>query len=233
MVPESQTLLMDEQDVKSHVHLTGIRGYTNSYVSRHKGLAPGTLAAASFWVGLRQDIYYAVMKKATVKLSLVSALPSKDPYEDIEDDYYWANRAVVHCANVLNFCHGDQANRTSDRWEVLVQENEHWAARMGRGDSNKLAMLREESDFWVPYVKENDNTKPFPEIWYLRSCQGEAHDACFELLSLKLTTNVAAVIGMQHFLLASAFLFYNKPRHGMASMDEAQALTVGHVKDTL
>ncbi|KAK0668088.1 hypothetical protein QBC41DRAFT_129295 [Cercophora samala] len=204
---ESQTLSMDDQDTESHVHLTGIRGYTNSYVSRHKGLAPGTLAAASFWVGLRQDIYYAVMKKATVKLSLVSALPSKDPYEDLEDDYYWANRAVVHCANVLNFCHGEEANRTADRWELLVQENEHWAARMGRGDSNKLAMLREESDFWVPYVRENDNTKPFPEIWYLRSCQ---------------------VIGMQHFLLASAFLFSNKPSLPVAPLEESQAITVGH-----
>ncbi|KAK4196769.1 hypothetical protein QBC40DRAFT_5220 [Triangularia verruculosa] len=200
---ESRTLSMDDQENNNRVHLDGIRAYTNSYVSRHKGLAPGTLAAASFWVGLRQDIYYAVMKKTTVKLSLVSALPSKDPYEDLEDDYYWANRAVVHCANVLNFCHGDVANRTPERWDLLVRENENWAARMGRGD-NRPTTLREESDFWVPYVRENDDTKPFPEIWYLRSCQ---------------------VIGMQHFLLASAFLFSNEPEIRMAPSDTVEALT--------
>ncbi|KAK4174112.1 hypothetical protein QBC36DRAFT_46204 [Triangularia setosa] len=201
---ESRTLSIDDQKTNKAVHLMGILGYTNSYVSRHKGLAPGTLAAASFWVGLRQDIYYAVMKKTTVKLSLVSALPSKDPYEDLEDDYYWANRAVVHCANVLNFCHGEEVNRTCERWYLLSRENENWAARMGRGDNSKLTTLREESDFWVPYVRENDDTKPFPEIWYLRSCQ---------------------VIGMQHFLLASAFLFSNEPRLKMASLEALEALT--------
>ncbi|KAK0716407.1 hypothetical protein B0T21DRAFT_61424 [Apiosordaria backusii] len=202
---ESRTPSVSNERHYPHIHLLGIREYTHSYVSGHKGLTPGTLAAASFWVGLRQDIYFAVMKKSTVKLSLVSALPSKDPYEDLEDDYYWANRAVVHCANVLNFCHGEEANRTLERWVLLIRENENWAGRMGRGENNKLASRREESDFWVPYVKEIDvdGSKPFPEIWYLRSCQ---------------------VIGMQHFLLASAFLFSNQPRIEMASREAADAL---------
>ncbi|KAK3328605.1 hypothetical protein B0T19DRAFT_462233 [Cercophora scortea] len=149
-------------------------------------MVPGSLSAASFWVGLRQEIYSAVMNHCQVGLKLVHSLV--DQSLGTADDDTWANRAIVHCAQVLNFCFGDHGNL--DRWDQLNTWSNEWRASVPSS--------------WTPkYVKEfrldkdededetDDGDERFSEIWYNKGCH---------------------VIGMQHHLLAQLFLVGYDPR---------------------
>jgi len=142
-------------------------------------LVHSSLGAASYWVGLRQEIYRAVMHKKPVEITLVHSLVDKPLIMDDEsgqNDYDWANRAVVHCAKVLNYVFGPREDGEVERWQDLHSEGQAW-------EKNKPASFN-------PYVVEEDQSKAFPEIWFLRSCH---------------------VIGTQHALLAESFLEYNRP----------------------
>ncbi|GAB1313774.1 Transcription factor domain-containing protein [Madurella fahalii] len=155
-------------------HLCGVRTFVEQ-----GNLTPGTLAAASFWVGLRQEIYRAVMVGRRVKLNLEHSLVDRSPLDEMlaDDDYAWANRAVVHCADVLNFCYSPESVSTKRwdegqlrRWAELERWNQEW--------------LQKKPASFFPVYQSHDS-EPFPEIWYHRSCQ---------------------VIGLQHHLLAKLFL---------------------------
>ncbi|KAK3686168.1 hypothetical protein B0T22DRAFT_500824 [Podospora appendiculata] len=149
-------------------------------------MVPGSLSAASFWIGLRQEIYSAVMNHCQVGLKLVQSLV--DQSLGIADDDTWANRAIVHCAQVLNFCFGDHGSIS--RWDQLNTWSNEWLASVPAS--------------WTPkYVKEfgrgkekdqketEDGGERFSEIWYNKGCH---------------------VIGMQHHLLAQLFLVGYDPR---------------------
>lgn len=124
---------------------------------RERSFEPGTLGAASFWVGLRQEIYSAVTKRQPVCLNLVH--PGLiDRSLDETDDYTWANRAVVHCADVLNSCFGSEGNQPQ-RWDELDKWNRHWSER--------------QPPSYDPVFREPQDSAVFPAIWYLRSCQGK------------------------------------------------------------
>ncbi|KAK3985753.1 hypothetical protein QBC44DRAFT_152938 [Cladorrhinum sp. PSN332] len=164
--------------------LVGIRSFVKDFVNRDQALKYGSLGAASFWVGLRQEIYRAVMDKKTVEISLEHSLVNKtltmnDDSESGHKDYILANQAIVHCANVLNFVFGAREDRHVERWKKLRNDGLVW-------EKNKSASF-------TPFVVDQDQSKRFPEIWFLRSCH---------------------VIGMQHALLAESFLECNHPRRG-------------------
>ncbi|KAL2261786.1 hypothetical protein VTK26DRAFT_3366 [Humicola hyalothermophila] len=114
---------------------------------------PGSVAAACFWVGLRQDIYSAVKKRQQVRMNL--------PYDLVDrslspaDDYTWANRAIVHCADVLNFCFGPERNQVG-RWEELNEWNQDW--------------MNCRPDSFNPLFKQGNSPAPFPAIWHHQSC---------------------------------------------------------------
>jgi hypothetical protein len=124
---------------------------------RERSFEPGTLGAASFWVGLRQEIYSAVTKRQPVCLNLVHpGLVDRSLTET--DDYTWANLAVVHCADVLNFCFGSERHQ-QHRWEELDAFNRRWSEKQPRS--------------YDPIFRAPQGTGIFPEIWYHRSCQGK------------------------------------------------------------
>lgn len=155
-------------------------------------LVHSSLGAASYWVGLRQEIYRAVMHRRPVEISLFHSLVDQTLTKDDEsgqNDYDWANRAVVYCANVLNYVFGQREDGMVERWQELHREGQAW-------EENKPASF-------TPYVVEQDQSKAFPEIWFLRSCH---------------------VIGTQHALLAESFLECNRPKH--ASREDKANITV-------
>ncbi|KAK1829133.1 hypothetical protein QBC39DRAFT_139994 [Podospora conica] len=132
-------------------------------------LIPGSLGAASFWVGLRQEIYVAVVMNREVRLRLVRSLV--DPLRSFEaaDDHTWANRAVLHCAEVLNFYHG---SRSPARWRELQQWNRLWEDSI--------------PESYAPIFQEDENKHAFPAIWYLQSCHviGVQHHLLAQLFIL-------------------------------------------------
>lgn len=133
-------------------HLKGMHNFV-----WNRSFQAGTVAAASFWVGLRQDIYIAARNGQPVRMNLVYGLIDRSL--DAADDYTWANRAVVHCADVLNFCFGPERGHVG-RWHELDDWNQGWTN--GRPDS------------FDPVFRQEAGSVPFPEIWYHRSCEGRS-----------------------------------------------------------
>ncbi|CAK7224681.1 hypothetical protein SCUCBS95973_005600 [Sporothrix curviconia] len=109
---------------------------------------------SAFWVGLRQEIYTATVNqqpvKAPLQLSLADGARGLGPAEDHD----WANRAVIHCVDVLNFCFGDSTS-SSPRfsWEALNAWNKQWTALLP-------------ASFTPTFFRERGPGDAFPEIWH-------------------------------------------------------------------
>lgn len=116
-------------------------------------ITPGSLSAASFWVGLRQEIYVAVTKQEMVRMPLGSSLV--DSLTEA-DDYSWANFAVLNCARVLNFFYNTSGDRPDSRWEELDGQIKHW-------DQYRPVSFTE-------IYHQDSKDCAFPEIWYHQGC---------------------------------------------------------------
>ncbi|KAK3937455.1 hypothetical protein QBC46DRAFT_392691 [Diplogelasinospora grovesii] len=175
--------VLEEMEVKNmgmdnHGYLLGIHAFVHGSDRR---LVTGSLSAASFWVGLRQEIYSAVMNHRPVRINMVHSLVDRSLCE--ADDYSWANRAVVHCADVLNFCFGDESGPATPRWEELDTWNKQW-----------LALLPASC---APIFQANSDEDAFPEIWYHRSCHviGAQHHLLAELFLIRFDPKVPRIGG--------------------------------------
>lgn len=155
------------RNVDAHSYLVGIKAFvhhgTGGDGSRY--LMPGSLSGAAFWVGLRQEIYSAVMNHEPVRINLVHSLVDRTVLPT--DDYAWANRAIVHCADVLNFCFGDGTQGTMGRggglewWNELDEYNKQWQESLP-------------SSFTPIFYREPapEKKEAFPEVWYQSACHG-------------------------------------------------------------
>jgi hypothetical protein len=156
----------------------------------------GGLSEAAFWVGLRQEIYSALMKNQSTQLNLEHC--SIDRSLGPTSDYGWSNRAVVHCADVLNCCFGDSGVSTR-HWEELKRYGERWQESIP-------------PSFAPIYYRtpNRENREVFPEVWYSLSCHSQ-----FKICSLHCLEKcllLRTVIGIQHFLLAKILLAIFDPK---------------------
>ncbi|KAK3309229.1 uncharacterized protein B0T15DRAFT_134260 [Chaetomium strumarium] len=163
----------DHHKAAGRGHIPGMHKFV-----QEQSFEPGTLGAASFWIGLRQEIYSAVEKRQPVGLNLVH--PGLfDRSLDEADEYTWANRAVVHCADVLNFSFDPGHHHQPYRWDELNRWNQRWSERKPRS--------------YDPIFREHPDSAVFPEIWYHRSCQviGVTHHLLARLFLLSHQSNPA------------------------------------------
>lgn len=138
----------------SHGYLLGIHAFVNG--GEHP-LQTGGLCSAAFWVGLRQEIYIASMDHQPVKVSLPHGVVDRSLGP--ADDSAWANRAVVHIADVLNYCFGSVP---SVGWWLELRE---WCSRW---------QTQIPSSFLPIYEREETASQPFPEVWYDNACYGKS-----------------------------------------------------------
>jgi hypothetical protein len=131
-------------------------------------MIPGSLSAASYWVGLRQEIYSAVITQSPVKMNLDHFIVDRS--FDLTDDYTWSNRAVVNLADVLNFCFSDVSPSTS-QWAFLNEQCIRW-------DENRPA------SFEPFFFKERVLPNAFPEIWHHSSCHSKSKLSCLHVQRL-------------------------------------------------
>ena len=123
----------------------------------HDLAAQTNLRQAAFWVFLRQEIYNAFMKQRSINFSLwrCEAFRSLSP----ADDCIWADRLVVFCADVLQYCHGP-AVHTAERWEQLKSFHLQLTDTLP-------------ASFNPIYFRPSDATDPksvFASVWYLADC---------------------------------------------------------------
>ncbi|KAF3356288.1 hypothetical protein VdG1_06382 [Verticillium dahliae VDG1] len=206
--------VLEEMDVPvlgqdTHGHLLGIHAFvaphsapptpTTPDPGPRSPLSPHSLSAACFWVGLRQEIYSAVMNHQPVRMNL--AHPAVvDRSTTPADDYAWANRAIVHCADVLNFCFGpDHADRP--RWHALREANKNWKAAL---PASYMPVFYRERDLNAAETgdAEADAMKAFPEVWYWKGCH---------------------IIAVQHHILAELYLALFDPAHPRTGLQRRAA----------
>ncbi|KAI9820798.1 MAG: hypothetical protein M1827_005169 [Pycnora praestabilis] len=135
-------------------HLLG----THVFISaQERSAAAGSLRQAAFWVGLRQEIYIAFVNQRSIQPALEHC--NIDRSFEPTDDCTWANRIVVHCAEVLRFCFGE-GEHTTVRWADLMQYLQQWSDL-------------KPSSFTPIFYRESDYSKGqvFPELWYLGDSQ--------------------------------------------------------------
>ena len=90
-----------------------------------------------------------------------------DVYRSFEpaEDFTWAHRAVVHCADVLMYCYGGDSNdhgrNPQEVYDDLVRTNQRWL------DSRPQS-------FAPIYYNEPNIAKGefFPDLWFLSDCHG-------------------------------------------------------------
>ncbi len=128
------------------------------------------LCQAAFWVAFRQEIHSAFLKQRAVNLALsrCEAFRSFSPAEDA----VWADRLIIFCADVLEFCYGNTTNAPSrqqhnsssattpkDRWLGLKQYERMWSEVLP-------------ASFEPIYFRDPDRAKGevFPQICYMADC---------------------------------------------------------------
>ncbi len=141
--------------------MAGIADFIKDFMKNDCDIAAGSLSAASFWVGLRQEIYIGVMEKQPLRINLVSSLVDPDRSLSTADEYAWANLAVVHCADVLNLCFGPEQPPSSARWDELSSWNQAW--------QDKLPTV----SYPVFFQPWSGIPGTFPQIWFYKSCSGK------------------------------------------------------------
>lgn len=129
----------------------------------------GGLRHAAYWIALRQEILTAFSKQRPFRLPLGPC----EPYRSFEptDDHVWADRLVIHCADVLQYCFGSDVESTHvataditsaqhiSRYEELFAFDKSWEEFRPRS-------------FLPIYAREANRSQgeAFPEIWYLNHC---------------------------------------------------------------
>ncbi|KAK9786706.1 hypothetical protein SCARD494_11010 [Seiridium cardinale] len=172
--------MLEEMDASSgqdnHGHLLGIHAFVNV---GDQIMLPGSLSAASYWVGLRQEIYSAMSTQAPVKMGLDHFIVDRS-FEPT-DDYTWSNRAVVNLADVLNFCFAEVA-QPSSRWTYLNEQCARW-------DETRPP------SFEPFFFKERVAPDAFPQIWYHSSCHviGVQHHILAQLFLVQFDPSIPRV----------------------------------------
>ncbi|KAI9053114.1 hypothetical protein LZ554_003383 [Drepanopeziza brunnea f. sp. 'monogermtubi'] len=168
-VLEEIELLVGEPQTLSH--LSGIQ----SFIKLHGvSIMKGGLSEAAFWVGLRQEIYVATIAERPITIDMNACLVDRS-YEPTTD-FGWANRAVVHLADVLNCCF-DDSGVCAVTWTKLREYSERWAEL-------------KPSSFTPYFYKEADRQKPepdvFPDIRHTHPCHiiGIQHHKLAQILLL-------------------------------------------------
>lgn len=127
------------------------------------------LRQAGFWVAFRQEIHSVFLKQRPFNLSLArcEAFRSFDPAEDA----VWADRLVVFCADVLEFCYNgntkdggsqqqqEPSQTLRDRWLRLREYEKMWSEVLP-------------ASFEPIYFRDPDRSKGevFPHICYMIDC---------------------------------------------------------------
>lgn len=137
-------------------HLLGIQVFMNAQDST--AVATG-MRKAAFWIGLRQEVTMAFASQRSIKISLSHNFIDQS-FTEASDDV-WANRIIVHCANVIEFCFGDGDQKASE-YQALKEYDDGW--------------LHSRPSSFLPLAfgpADPSSGNKFPQIVYMNHAVGE------------------------------------------------------------
>ena len=115
------------------------------------------LRQAPFWVAFCRSIYTSFMKQQPINFPLERCIAFRT-FEPAEDAV-WADRLIIFCVDVLQFCHGPE-KITKERWEELSLQEKKWSEVLPQSFQPICYRAADTSRF-----------EYFPEIW----CLSDAH----------------------------------------------------------
>jgi hypothetical protein len=145
------------------LHLHGIQLFMN--FPDPTSSPPSRLRQASFLIGLRQEIFMAFVNQRPVKINLEHSFVDRS-FSPATDNT-WANRIILHCADVLRFCFDSMTGHGVAEYQALVAYDEAW--------------LRERLLSFLPLAYSEPDTamgEVFPQILYLNSSVGRFSSPC-------------------------------------------------------
>lgn len=123
-----------------------------------------SLRRAVFGVALRQELFTSFMKQRALhfQLSHCDHFRVLSPAEDA----VWADRAVVFCADVFEYCYGNSSE--SSRYHSNLNSSERWHELQVYERQLSMALPR---SFEPIYSRPADPglSEVFPEIWHLNT----------------------------------------------------------------
>lgn len=130
-------------------HLIGTHIFIKA---QQQTICEGGLGQAAFLVGLRQQIYMALIKQEPVGPEF--DLPCVERSLAPADDCTWANRIISHCSHVLRFCFGDDQSDLEARHHQLLEYGRRWQDCL---PASFMPVYREDADA--------ENGRVLPKIW--------------------------------------------------------------------
>ncbi|KAE8153510.1 hypothetical protein BDV25DRAFT_149273 [Aspergillus avenaceus] len=134
----------------------------NTYVAR-----PDGLRQAAFWVALRQELFTSFMKQRPLNFPMAHC----DEFRNLSpaEDVVWADRLVIFCADLLEFCYGNSNSYNPDRAPYPPHDPSRWSELQDYERELSLALPR---TFQPIYYREAQpgSGVVFPEIWHLECC---------------------------------------------------------------
>ncbi|KAE8327718.1 hypothetical protein BDV39DRAFT_214905 [Aspergillus sergii] len=136
--------------------------YTIPHVPR-----PDGLRQAAFWVALRQELFTSFMKQRPLNFPMnhCDAFRNLSPAEDV----IWADRLVIFCADLLEYCYGSSYIHNADQPSRRHHDPARWHELLNYERDLTLALPK---SFEPMCYREPDTNSGqiFPEIWHLESC---------------------------------------------------------------
>lgn len=116
------------------------------------------LRRAALRVAFRQEVYMSFIKQCRFRLPLTQC----GAYRSLEsaDDFTWAHRMVINCADILMYCYGERQNALSE-YDALVEYHQG------------LTSLRPRSFMPILEIGPDETRGQFyPDVWFLSDCHG-------------------------------------------------------------
>jgi hypothetical protein len=81
-----------------------------------------------FRIALRQELTAAYLTQRCVQYPITLWCLLDDLEASYEEDFIWADRHLLHCARVLDFCYG--SDKRTERWKELKSFEARWEEKM-------------------------------------------------------------------------------------------------------